>query len=247
MNQDWDQLWTQYAASAEQNPAQALRRWLVVKALDLTPGSRLLDIGSGQGDLAQDLSTLESELEIVGLDISASGIAESARKVPGGRFFQVDLMKPIELREKLDGWATHAVCTELLEHVPEPERVLVNTRPLMALGSRLVVTVPSGPMSAFDKHIGHLHHYRADELRRLLEGAGYQVEAIWRAGFPFFNLYRLTVILRGKRLIQDATSDKPLPWSARFAMKVFGFLFRFNAIRLGPGWQLVALARLPRE
>ncbi len=247
MNEDWDQLWTQYAASAEQNPAQAFRRWLVTKALILAPGSRLLDIGSGQGDLALDLATFESDLEIVGLDISASGIAESARKVPHGRFFQVDLMKPIELQVQLDGWATHAVCTELLEHVSEPERVLVNTRPFLAPGSRLVVTVPSGPMSAFDKHIGHLHHYRADELRRLLESAGYQVEAIWRAGFPFFNLYRLMVILRGKRLIQDATSEKPLPWSARFAMKIFRFLFRFNLVEVGPGWQLAALARVPLE
>ena len=247
MSQDWDHLWTQYAASAEQNPAQAFRRLLVVRSLGLTPGSRLLDIGSGQGDLAQGLSALMPGLEVAGLDISISGIAESSRKVPGGRFFQADLLKPIELSGALDGWATHAVCTELLEHVSEPERVLANTLPLLAPGSLLIVTVPSGPMSAFDKHIGHLRHYRAEELKALLESVGYQVDGIWRAGFPFFNLYRLTVILRGKKLIKDAASDRPLPWSARFVMKIFRFLFRFNAVRMGPGWQLVALARRPGE
>lgn len=246
MREDWDDLWIRYAASAERNPAQTFRRLLVLRALGLKEGARLLDLGSGQGDLAGDISRLHPNLPLLGLDISPSGLAESAKKVPHGTFIQADLMKPLELSPQWKGWATHAVCSELLEHVDEPERVLANALPLLAPEARLVVTVPAGPRSAFDKHIGHLRHYDVKSLTGMLERAGFQVEEIWRAGFPFFNLYRLVVVLRGKRLIRDAASDQALPWTARSVMTVFRFLFRFNAVRVGPGWQMVALAR-PRK
>ena len=60
-------------------------------------------------------------------------------------------------------------------------------------------------MSAFDKHIGHRRHFTPERLRQLLLDAGLQVESLNGAGFsPFFNLYRLTVVARGKKLIDDA-------------------------------------------
>lgn len=243
MKQDWNVLWTKYAASAERNPAQALRRVLVVRALGLKEDSRLVDLGSGQGDLARYLSTCHPGLPIVGLDISPSGIAESVRKVPHASFIQMDLTQPTPPPEQWVGWASHAVCSELLEHVESPEAVLVNALPWLGSEARLVVTVPAGPRSAFDRHIGHLKHYDEAGLRSLLERSGFRVDEVWRAGFPFFNLYRLVVVLRGKRLIKDVSSDQALPWSANLVMRLFGFLFRFNAVKIGPGWQLVALAR----
>ena len=71
----------------------------------------------------------------------------------------------------------------------------------------------------------------------------FEVEAVGRRGFPFFNLYRLMVILRGEKLIADAGGTRELPVGARLAMACFRFLFRFNGP--GPGWQLLAVARKP--
>ena len=64
------------------------------------------------------------------------------------------------------GWATHAVCSEVLEHVDEPVVLLRNARSWLAPGCRLVVTVPGGPMSAFDRHIGHRRHFSPGGSRR---------------------------------------------------------------------------------
>src|SRR3546814_18015665 len=83
----------------------------------------------------------------------------------------------------------------------------------MAPGCRLVVTVPGGPMSAFDRHIGHRRHFTPPALAALLTDAGLAVERTDGAGFPFFNLYRLGVIARGHRLVADLTGgqgDAPL-------------------------------------
>jgi hypothetical protein len=70
-------------------------------------------------------------------------------------------------------------------------------------------------------------------------------EQVTGAGFPFFNLYRCIVILRGKKLISDvsAGSATPVSWAARAAMGVFHRLIRVNLNSSRWGWQLVAKAR----
>jgi SAM-dependent methyltransferase len=162
--------------------------------------------------------------------------------VPDGRFLVRDLLEADDASPELNGWATHAVCSEVLEHVDEPARLLKNALPYLAPDCRLVVTVPGGPMSAFDRHIGHRRHYRPHELRILLQRAGFEVDRVWGAGFPFFNLYRLVVILRGRRLIEDAEQAKP-GRAAALAMRVFDTLFRLNLQSSRWGWQTIALAR----
>ena len=133
----------------------------------------------------------------------------------------------------------------MLEHLDEPEALLTNAIPYLAPGCVLLVTVPGGPMSAFDRHIGHRKHYGPKELRRLLERAGFEVERVTGAGFPFFNLYRLVVILRGRRLVAEAAAgETSIP--ARLVMAGFGFLFNLNLDASRWGWQTVAYARLPR-
>jgi len=246
---DWNQHWKAYAESATANPAQAYRRSLIFRALDLARSPkpvRLLEIGSGQGDLSRELKERHPELELVGMDVSEKGVQIARSKVPDGVFFQQDLGLPIGLPERYQGWATHAVCSEVLEHLDDPLAALRNARRCLAPGGRLVVTVPAGPMSAFDRHLGHRRHFTPALLRRLLEDAGLEVAALHGAGFPFFNLYRLTVVARGKKLIVDAGGERPLPKLAGVAMKVFSKFFQLNADEGRHGWQLVATAIEPK-
>jgi hypothetical protein len=99
-------------------------------------------------------------------------------------------------------------------------------------------------MSAFDRHIGHRRHYSRPELRALLEDAGFVVERCDAVGFPFFNLYRLMVLVLGGRLVRDAASERTtasLP--ARIAGSVFDALLRLNPPLRRGGWQMTAMAR----
>jgi SAM-dependent methyltransferase len=245
---DWDRHWSHYAASAALNPAQAYRRMLIFRSLDLgrAPGGvRLFEVGSGQGDLSQELVERHPRMDLMGVDLSDTGVAMAKAKVPSGSFFQQDLLKPLTLPEQYLGWATHAVCSEVLEHLDDPVAALKNVRRCLAPGGKLVVTVPGGPMSAFDRHIGHRRHFSTGALRTVLEEAGLRVTSLSSAGFPFFNLYRLTVIARGKRLIDDMSSERELPFTARAAIQLFSFLFRLNRTETDFGWQLVATAEEP--
>ncbi len=148
-------------------------------------------------------------------------------------------MHSAEPGEVQDFGATYAVCSEVLEHVDEPLVVLKNASPYLAPGCRVVVTVPGGPMSAFYKHIGHRRHYSRRELGRLLDQAGIHVDRLYAAGFPFFNLFRLFVTLRGDKLIEDVTG--PPSRFMRFGMLVTDLLFRFNLMYWG--WQIIGVGR----
>lgn len=245
---DWDAHWDKYAASASINPAQDLRHQAILAALhaDGSTYTRLLDIGSGQGDFLAKAMAAGVAQAYAGFELSASGVRISREKLPTATFVQVDLFAPPPDADRFAGWASAAVCSDVIEHVDDPVAFLRELRTYLADDALLVLTVPGGPMSSFDKHIGHRRHFSDPLVRSVLQAAGFRVQDVRLAGFPFFNLYRLLVILRGARLVADVESgdgEGAATGAARFAMSVFGFLFRFNLHTNPLGWQVVATAR----
>jgi 2-polyprenyl-3-methyl-5-hydroxy-6-metoxy-1,4-benzoquinol methylase len=245
---DWDTHWENFAEAAARNPAQSFRRRVVLGLLG-TRGEprRYLDIGSGQGDLAAEVSRRWPGADVAGIELSAKGVDLASAKVPKGRFEQVDLLAGTAPSDGLTGWATHATCSEVLEHVDEPEAFLRSAARWLAPGATLVVTVPGGERSAFDIHIGHRRHYAAAELAALLESAGFTVDECGGAGYPFFNLYRRVVIARGDRLVDDFDKGGDVSAVARIARATFGVLLRISPSRGRRGLQTYALATSPTD
>jgi SAM-dependent methyltransferase len=244
---DWDAHWADYGDANERNPAQHYRRQLSLFLVGrLAPPARLLDIGSGNGDLLAAAERRWPAAGLAGLELSPAGVAESRRKVPRAK---VDVRDVIRDPKPLAGdarWATHAVCSEVLEHVDDPVTFLRNARGWLAPGCRIVVTVPGGPMSAFDRHIGHRRHFSPHDLEGVLSSAGLQVRLTAGAGFPFFNLYRSLVIARGDRLVQEATAGtEDLPKVIGAAMTIFRPLLSMSLPRSMWGWQTIGVAQEP--
>lgn len=244
----WDTHWCQFSDSASLNPAQRMRHRLIVQLLKefkIKEPIRLLDVGSGQGDLLQELSARFVGSEFLGLELSETGVEISKRKVPGVTFVVADVfIPPTELKIR-ENWASHGTCSEVLEHVDDPVAFLNRAKHYLSDGAILIVTVPGGKMSAFDRHIGHRRHFTRRSIHEVLEQAGFQIEKIYLSGFPFFNLYRLMVIARGEKLVDDANAEYR-GWSkivAHAAMRVFNLLFYFNRLDSPFGWQIVAVAR----
>jgi trans-aconitate methyltransferase len=244
---NWDDHWEHFAGAASRNPGQRMRHDIIVKLLRrfAGPSMRVLDLGSGQGDLLVKLHHAQPRAELVGFELSASGVACSRRKLPAAKFVVADLFQPPGEVSAYSSWATAAVCSEVLEHVDSPVDFLKAARVYLADQARLVVTVPGGPMSAFDRHIGHRQHFTQQSIRRVLGDAGFTVEQVYLSGFPFFNLYRCVVIARGERLAEDVDAGQG-GFAARMAngvMAIFRVLFRLNLMSSPFGWQVVAVAR----
>jgi SAM-dependent methyltransferase len=254
---DWDRHWLDFSAAAELSPATRYRRWLALHLLGGEPGIRgdgaavrMLEIGSGAGQFAEEFLARSPRAQFLGLELSRTGVDIASRRVPAARFLQRDLLAPggpgISPSEGLDFRATHALCSDVLEHLDHPAVLLGHAAAYMAPGCKLVVTVPGGWYSAFYGHIGHRRHYTAPQLSALLESAGFAVERAYAAGFPFFNIYRMLVTLRGQELIAQATRGPSLPMRAAGAL--FDALFHLNLMHPW-GWQTVAVARYrePRQ
>jgi len=239
---DWDRHWLDFSAAAELSPATRYRRRLALRLLaEHGPAApvRMLEIGSGAGQFAAEFLARAPRAQFLGLELSRTGVDIASRRVPAARFLQRDLLAPHSPDDRLDFNATHALCSDVLEHLDDPALLLRQAAAYMAPGCKLVVTVPGGWYSAFYGHIGHRRHYTPAQLTTLLESAGFTVNRACAAGFPFFNLYRMLVTLRGQELIAEAARGPSL--LMRTAGVAFDALFRFNLMHPW-GWQTVAVA-----
>src|SRR4051812_20828068 len=103
-----------------------------VEFLQVRPGMRILEVGSGLGLLAAEVAQGADGVEVVGLERSAEQIAATASS-PRVRYVQGDARQlPF-----LDGSFDLVYCRYLLEHVTDPVRVLVEMRRVARPGSRV--------------------------------------------------------------------------------------------------------------
>lgn len=240
----WDDHWRRYAKATLANPGHALRRRQIFRLLGAgaaAPEATLLDFGCGSGDLLVSMAARYPLARLAGVDGSAEGLAITARALPEATLVHADFAAGAP--EQLRAWASHAVCSEVLEHVDDPVAVLKAVLACLKPGGRLVVTVPGGPMSAFDKAIGHRGHYTRGRLRGEMTQAGLRVEVAAAAGFPVFNLYRLLVLMRGERIIADI-EGKPSPL-ARAVMAPLRWLMPLTVDDSPWGWLIVGAATRP--
>jgi 2-polyprenyl-3-methyl-5-hydroxy-6-metoxy-1,4-benzoquinol methylase len=122
--------------------ADIIRLNFIVDALDkkLPKGAEVLDVGCGNGVISRSLG--EKGFQVKGIDISEKAIAR-ARELnhfPNVQFEVVGAEKLVA-----DGHCYHAViCSEVLEHLSEPGKLLAVLYQLLDPQGLLIVTVPNG-------------------------------------------------------------------------------------------------------
>lgn len=243
---DWNTNWAAQARIAKSNPAQNFRHRLICLLVDKLEPKNCLDIGCGSGDLLARMRERREEILLLGLEGSKVGTQLTQQKVPSALVWNVDLTTdtqswPSEVQAIS---AECAVLSEVLEHVDDPNGLLKRCGSLLNSSGFIIVTVPGGPRTAFDKAIGHRRHYTRDTLRQLMVGAGFRDVKVSAPGFPFFNLYKLVVFLRGNRLMSDiADFNEGSGRLAVLVMRLFSILFRITPRSGRWGWQLIAVAQ----
>ena len=102
----------------------------------------IIDIGCGNGNISYQLA--KSGHLVTGIDISEETILFAKKNygdTPGLEFKIIDIesFNPVE-SEKYDV----IVCSEVLEHLFQPERLTLNFKKLLKVGGIAVITVPNG-------------------------------------------------------------------------------------------------------
>lgn len=204
-----------------------------------------MDIGCGQGDLLCHINSTHPTLSLFGFELSASGVAATKRKVPSAQVSELDLFSDLASSVLSPVGADIATCSEVLEHVPDPVEFLRKSKAALVPGGYMVATIPGGPRTGFDIQIGHLRHFTRETAKETFESAGFEVIDVRGAGFPFFNLYKLAVLMRGTKVADDYEGETSALFKA--AMKIFGILFRISRSKSKFGWQITVIARNPKH
>ena len=204
-----------------------------------------MDIGCGQGDLLRHINATHPSFSLFGFELSASGVEATKRKVPSAQVSELDLFSDSASSVLSPVGADIATCSEVLEHVPDPVEFLRKSKAALVPGGYMVATIPSGPRTGFDIQIGHLRHFTRATAKETFESAGFEVVDVRGAGFPFFNLYKLAVLMRGTKVADDFEGKTSALF--RIAMKIFGVLFRFSRVKSKFGWQITVVARNPKQ
>ena len=100
-------------------------------------GDRILEVGCGGGHVLQRFP----QAKLTGVDVSGEMLAKAEHNLAGYDYqlLKGDIADLGLADESFDG----IVCTEVLEHVLEPERILEQMRRVARRGARIVVTFPN--------------------------------------------------------------------------------------------------------
>jgi methionine biosynthesis protein MetW len=113
-----------------------LRSDLLVVASLIPPGSRVLDLGCGRGEL-QEYLVREKGVEGRGVEISEAGVLECVRRGLSARHGNLDE----GLADYPDGSFDYVILSQTLPYLADPVMIL---REMLRVGERAVVSFPTG-------------------------------------------------------------------------------------------------------
>ncbi|MCA9395494.1 MAG: glycosyltransferase [Candidatus Omnitrophica bacterium] len=195
---------------------------------------RLLDAGCGTG---LNLRQWDASAECFGCDAMFPAL-QHTRGAGGGCLAQCDL-------ERLcyrDGTFDVITALDVIEHVPDPERVVGEISRVLKAGGRVIITVPAFKFlwSPHDEALSHFRRYHRRELRGLLEDAGLPVV---RMGYHYCAVFLLVAPLRvfkrlfsGQERPRSDTAVPPPPWVNRLLARWQGWelaLSRYLSLPFG--------------
>jgi len=107
----------------------------------------IIDIGTGTGHLLSFFSEHYVFKSITGIDFSESAIKVSKKTLPEGKFFVHDLYQKLDIKYDM------ILCTEVIEHLLNPDLALRNMIDMMSNDSVCLITVPNGRIDHYEGHI----------------------------------------------------------------------------------------------
>lgn len=159
-----------------------------VELLAPSPGARVLDAGTGSGNLAAALERRGAE--VVGIDFCEPAFALARQKAPHARFEFGDLTRPLAFA---DGSFDHVACSAVLHVLSRDEQraAIGELARVLRPGGRLVVT-------AFAHGFNALKVY-AESLRQHRRAAGLPRTVVWGLRYSWNTARILSYVRRIQR------------------------------------------------
>jgi len=131
-----------------------------------------LEVGCGTGFVLSGIQRLKPHVRIAGSEIFAAGLKFAAQRLPSVSLMQMDA-RNVPFAEEFDVVGAF----DVIEHIQEDEQVLSQLHAALKENGILMITVPQHPWlwSTLDEYSHHFRRYTEAELRRKIEGAGFEI------------------------------------------------------------------------
>jgi SAM-dependent methyltransferase len=232
-------------------------RWrfdLIADVLETLPKDgrlRILDAGCGTGQM---LKCLESHGEAIGIDSSPQAIGY-ARERGVRRLVHGSITDP----PFRDGSFDCVVSLDVIEHVDDDLRILTKLHEVVKPGGHLIVTVPAFKLlwSEHDEINLHKRRYRAEQLSRLIEDAGFELQRVTYCNttlfLPILAMRKAKNFLRSVRRARGTTigalrsdlGEYPSPVNAALSWLMRGETRLMSRVDLPFGVSILAVASRP--
>jgi SAM-dependent methyltransferase len=137
--------------------------------------SHFLEIGCGTGFVLRGINRTLPTVRLDGTDIYTEGLIFAQARVPSAQFFQMDGQQ-IPFNQEFDVIGAF----DVLEHIPDDERVLQQVAKALKPGGGLMITVPQHRFlwSRIDDLSYHKRRYSRTELVSKVEAAGFEILSV---------------------------------------------------------------------
>jgi len=186
-------------------------------------GSRVLDVGAGEGYLSRILAARGYQV----VCLAAPGLPPGVP--PGVALIQADL--DLQIPEAGCGFS-FVLCGDVLEHLRDPLAVLRWLRGLLGPGGRLVTSLPNSGHAYFRLNVllgrfpsharglfdrTHLHFFTWRGWNQLLAEAGFRIEAVRPTAVPFGLVLPRWADSLAVRLLERISYGLGRIWKTMFA------------------------------
>jgi 2-polyprenyl-3-methyl-5-hydroxy-6-metoxy-1,4-benzoquinol methylase len=124
----------------------------------------VVDVGCGAGNLLRAVVEKAAPERVLGIDYAAAGVRRAKELVPSGEF-RAQSLYDVRTTETFD----LVLCTEVLEHLRDPESAVDLLVRLCAGSGTILITVPDG---AQDEWEGHRNFWSETHLEDFLRPRG---------------------------------------------------------------------------
>ena len=151
----------------------------------------VVDVGTGTGGMA--MFAARQGAEVVATDIDEQAI-ERLNNLAKGKFegplrAVVSDTNPLPIA---DGFATKVICSEVLEHVPDPAHFVNELARIGGPGAEYLITVPDPVAENIQRSVAppvywappnHVRIFQRDEFQNLIKSVGLDISHLGRSSF----------------------------------------------------------------